>query len=77
MAADTLRALVSVRNPQIWSDQRRRYATVAEAIELHCTACGPLTDWESLSIRAQLQHRAKAHAIEVHGGDVDAEGWAR
>lgn len=76
---DVERPLVSVRCPQIWDPPRRRYVTVGEAIELHCSHpdCGELTDWESLSRRAHLQWQARQHSIEHHDGIVDAEGWAR
>lgn len=74
---DDPRPLVAVRNPQIWADTQHGYVSVPEALVLDCSVCGELSDWESLSIRALLQHRAKTHAREVHAGDVDAEGWAR
>lgn len=75
------RALVAIRHPRVEAlvptGEPDGRATIREALEVTCSTCGDLTDWESIGDRPALIVLARRHAHDHHDDDVDAEGWTR
>jgi Fe2+ or Zn2+ uptake regulation protein len=68
--------IVEIRHP-FAIDYRGVRCDIDDAIELVCTECGDLSDWDNLEERHRLQDLAARHAREVHDDLVEARGWAR
>lgn len=70
---------VAVEHPRMrWCDDDPE-VEMTDMLWVTCSECGAITDYDDArpSAKERLSGVARAHALEVHDGLVDAVGWIR